>query len=67
MASRHHNCIQFVFAKEGAVPTSEVFGQTVLLGMLGFKTDDIFCLISLAHRFDVSLYSSERLAEFWVR
>ena len=56
----------FMFAKEGAVPTSEIFCQKVLVDIQGFKAEDFYCLISLTHRFDVSFQLAERLAEFWV-
>ena len=46
MASRHHNCVRFKFT-EGPVLQSEVFGRTVLLGMLEFKAEDFYCLITL--------------------
>ena len=49
------------------MPTSEVFGQIVLLDVLGFKAVDFYWLISLARGFDASFQSAERLAEFWVR
>ena len=64
MAGRCHNCIRFVFSEEEAVPMSEVFGQMVLFGILGFKAEDLYCLICLARGFDVPFQSAEKLAKF---
>ena len=63
MVSRCHNCIQFKFEKAGRIPPSEVFGRTVLLLVLEFKAEDFYCLISLAHGFDVCFHSAGSLAD----
>ena len=67
MMCRHHNCIRLKFEKAGPVPPSEVFGRTVLLQMLEFKAEDLYCLISLTRGFDVSFQTTGGLAKFWVR
>ena len=65
--SSYHTCVRVQFVKEGAVPSSGLFGRTILLSVLGFKVEDFFfCFISFAHRFDVSFQISGRLAEFSV-
>jgi len=56
MVSRHHICVSlcFKFVKEGAILANVAFSCKVLLGVLGFKAVDFFCLISLTHGFDMT-------------